>query len=133
MRNFHKSKPSVGAPPQIPESPAELVRTLLSQRDSRALTATSSAIALSITSAFGDTCGVPSDDIVGRGKDAGWRTAYAAVRMAVEVAKESSDIFLPLKAVVGAVSTLMKNCDVSVSDLRTGWVLILYLSLADGR
>jgi hypothetical protein len=35
--------------------------------------------------------------------------------MAVEIAKESSDMFLPLKAVVGAVSILMKNYDVSAS------------------
>ena len=33
--------------------------------------------------------------------------------MAVEVAKESSDMFLPLKAVVGALSVLIKNYDVS--------------------
>ena len=45
----------------------------------------------------------------------GWKTAYSAVRMAVEVTKESSDLFLPLKAVVGAVSILMKNYDVSAS------------------
>ena len=35
--------------------------------------------------------------------------------MALEVAKESSDAFLPLKAVVGAISVLIKNCDVSMS------------------
>jgi hypothetical protein len=33
--------------------------------------------------------------------------------MAVEIAKESSDMFLPLKAVVGALSVLIKNYDVS--------------------
>ena len=33
--------------------------------------------------------------------------------MAVEIAKESSDLFLPLKAVVGALSVLIKNYDVS--------------------
>jgi len=87
----------------------------VSQRDSRALAATSSAIALSITSAFDNTCDVPGDGAADRGRDAGWRTAYAAVRMAVEVTKESSDLCLPLKAVVGAVSVLIKNCDVSMS------------------
>lgn len=35
--------------------------------------------------------------------------------MAVEIAKESSDMCPPLKAVVGAISVLMHNCDVSVS------------------
>ena len=34
--------------------------------------------------------------------------------MAVEIAKESSDMFLPLKAVVGALSVLIKNYDVSL-------------------
>jgi len=33
--------------------------------------------------------------------------------MAVDIAKESSDMFLPLKAVVGALSVLIKNYDVS--------------------
>ena len=41
--------------------------------------------------------------------------AYGAARMAVEMAKESSDMFLPLKAVVGAMSVLIKNYDVSAS------------------
>jgi hypothetical protein len=34
--------------------------------------------------------------------------------MAVEIAKESSDMFLPLKAVVAAMSALVRNYDVSV-------------------
>ena len=117
MRNFRKSKPLAGTPPPTSESPAELARTLTSQRDSRALAATSSVIALSITSAFNDTRDLPSDCAADRGRDAGWRTAYAAARVAVEVAKESSDMFLPLKAIVGAMSALMKNCDVSTSYL----------------
>jgi len=33
--------------------------------------------------------------------------------MAVEIAKESSDMFLPLKAVVGALTILLKNYDVN--------------------
>lgn len=44
----------------------------------------------------------------------------------METIKESSDLCLPLKAVVGAVSVLMKNYDVSMSCLRTGYLLILY-------
>ena len=32
--------------------------------------------------------------------------------MAVEITKESADMFPPLKAVVGAVSVLIKNYDV---------------------
>lgn len=128
-----KLKPSVDTPP--PEPPAELARMLVSQRDPRALVAMSSAIALSITSAFDDTRNVPSDGVADEGRDASLRTAYAAVRMAVDVVKESSDMFPPLKTVVGAVSALMKNCEVSTSHLRTEGVLIplLYLILANCR
>ena len=95
----------------------------------------SSAIALSITSAFDDTRDGPSDGAADRGENAGWRTAYAAVRMTVEVAKDSSDMFPPLKTVVGAVSALMKNCEVSTSYLRTKrvFILSLYLALANSR
>ena len=35
--------------------------------------------------------------------------------MAVEIANESADMFLPLKAVVGALSVLLQNYDVSTS------------------
>ena len=38
--------------------------------------------------------------------------------MAVEIAKESSDMFLPLKAVVGALSVLIQNYDVSTEPLN---------------
>jgi hypothetical protein len=48
-----------------------------------------------------------------RGTDSAWQTAYNAARMVVEIAKESSDMFLPLKTVVGALSVLIKNYDVS--------------------
>ena len=41
-----------------------------------------------------------------------WKAAYQTARMAVEIANASSDMFLPLKAVVGALSVLIKNYDV---------------------
>ena len=41
-----------------------------------------------------------------------WQTAYSTARMVVNVTKESSDMFLPLKAVVGALSVLIQNYDV---------------------
>jgi hypothetical protein len=34
--------------------------------------------------------------------------------MAIEVAKESSDVLFPLKAVAGALAVLIKNYDVSL-------------------
>ena len=36
--------------------------------------------------------------------------------MAVEIAKESTDMFLPLKAVAGALAVLIKNYDVRYSQ-----------------
>ena len=92
-----------------------------------ALAATSAAIALSIGSAFSDTRDVTSDGTTIQGRDTGWQIAYDAIRMAVETIKESSDLCLPLKAIVGAISVLMKNYDVSVSRLQTEHLLILYL------
>ena len=57
----------------------------------------------------------------------GWQTAYAAIRMVVEIAKETSDMCSPLKMVIGAMSALMKNCDVSVFCSQTGCLLIFCL------
>jgi len=91
-----------------------MVQDLTSQRDSRVLAASSTAIALSIGLAFSNIRDPSSDGATIQGNDTGWKTSYGAVRMAVEIAKESSDMFLPLKAVVGAMSVLIKNYDVSV-------------------
>jgi hypothetical protein len=116
MPRFRKSKSSANPPVSTPALPAELVQNLASQRDSRALVASSTAIALSISSAFCDVRDTPSNDTTARGRDTGWQTAYNAAKIAVEITKESSDMFLPLKAVVGAISVLIKNYDVGVSD-----------------
>ena len=117
MPRFRKSKPPADISVSTPTSPAQLVQDLASRRDSRALAASSTAIALSIGSAFYDTRNTPSDGAAVQGRDTGWQTAYNAAKMAVEITKESSDMLLPLKAVVGAVSVLIKNYDVSMSCL----------------
>ena len=130
MHRLRKSKSPVDPPVSTPTRPAELVQTLTSQRDPRAIAASSTAIALSISSAFCDTRDTPSDGANVRGRDTGWQTAYTAAKMAVEIAKESSDMFLPLKAVVGAISVLIKNYDVSVSCPRTEYLLIFCPFLA---
>ena len=73
------------------------------------------ALSTSIASAIGSSSQGPSDNGVdqpGTSKESRWRTAYVTARMAVEIAKESTDMFLPLKAVVGALSVLIKNYDV---------------------
>ena len=93
-----------------------------------ALAASSSAIALSIASPSYDTLdafGDHDDTVLGKdavqgedavqGKDTKWQTAYNTAKMTIEITKESSDMFLPLKAVAGAMSVLIKNYDVSVS------------------
>ena len=81
-------------------------------KDPRVLAASSSVIALSIGSPSCDSSDITPDE-PGSSKESGWRTAYGAARMAVEIAKESSDMFLPLKAVVGALAVLIKHHDVS--------------------
>jgi hypothetical protein len=117
MSRFRKSKPPTDIPVSTPTLPAELVQNLTSQRDYRALAALSTAIALSIGSAFNGASNTPSDGATVRERDAGWQTAYNAARIAVEIAKESSDMFPPLKAVVGALSVLITNYDVGISCL----------------
>ena len=126
MFRLRKSKPSAGV--STPTPPAEVVKDLASRRDSRALAATSTAVALSLGSALCDTRETPRDGAAIRERDTHWQTAYGAARMAVEIAKESSDMFLPLKAVVGAMSILIKNYDVSFSRSRAGHLLILACS-----
>ena len=115
MPRFLKSKSSADI--STPTPPAKLVKDLVSRKDSRALAATSSAIALSLGSALYDIRETSGDGAAVRDKDTDWQTAYGAARMAVEIAKESSDMFPPLKAVVGAMSALIKNYDVSASCL----------------
>jgi len=129
MLRFHKSKQPTDDSVSTPISPADLVQDLTSRRKSVALAATSAAIALSIGSAFSVTRDGPGGGTTVQGRDTGWQTAYDAIRMAVETIKESSDMFLPLKAVVGAISVLMKNYDVSVSCLRAEDFLTLHLFL----
>jgi len=89
----------------------EIVRRYSRAKDPKALAASSSAIALSIASPSRDVSDAVPDEPESS-KEPSWRTAYGAARMAVEIAKESSDMFLPLKAVVGALAVLIKNYDV---------------------
>ena len=96
-------------------TPAEQVNNLMSKRKPNVLAASTTAIALTISSAFSDIQDMPGDGGVVPGKDTAWKTAYGAARMAVEAVKESSDMFPPLKAVTGAMSVLIRNHDVGVS------------------
>lgn len=76
-----------------------------------ALAASTSAIALSIASPPCDPTDIALDQPESS-KESGWGTAYEAAKIAVDIANESSDMFLPLKAVVGALSVLIRNYDV---------------------
>ena len=47
------------------------------------------------------------------GKKTSWKsTAFSATKLAINMVKESSDVFPPLKSVVGSLSAILKNCDV---------------------
>ena len=78
------------------------------------------ALSTSIASVIGSASQGPPDTDVTQpetSKESRWRTAYVAARMAVEIAKESTDMFLSLKAVVGAVAVLIKNYDVKYTQV----------------
>jgi hypothetical protein len=111
MPRLHKSKSPALIPNSTPSLP-ELVQNLTFQRDLRALAASSTSIALSIGSPIYNTGDTSSNGAAVQGMHTSWQTAYAAVRVAVEITKETTDLFLPLKAVAGAVSVLIKNYDV---------------------
>lgn len=131
MHNLRKSKAPANLLALTPASQAELVK----KKDPGALATLSAGIALAISSPSDDSRDTPGDGPAVQGTDAVVQTTYAAVRMAVEIAKESSDLCLPLKAVVGAMSVLMKNYDVSMSYSQTKCVFILFLfpALANSR
>ena len=93
----HKKKGSVTSHPQV--------------ESKRVLGTSSNATALSTASPSSDTTDLVPDK-PGSTKESAWRAAYGAARIAVDIAKDSSDMFLPLKAVVSAISVLVKNYDV---------------------
>ena len=124
MRHFLKgsssTRPTNGSSPRTPPSPiVGPVNQALTRIDPRVkgvgvLAASTSAIALSIGSPSSDLTDTASEE-PGSSKESCWGTAYEAAKIAIDVAKESSDMFLPLKAVVGALSVLIKNHDVRFS------------------
>ena len=122
MRLGKSKQPIVSAQPAVSTpAPAEAVRDLTSRRDPKALAASSAAIALSIFSAFTDSHDAFTDshdasgyEHVVPGRVSAWMAGHGAVRIAVESAKESSDTYPLPKAVIGAVSVLMRNFDVGL-------------------
>ena len=80
-------------------------------KDRRALAALSSAIPLSIALPSCDPTDAALDE-PGSSKESAWKAAYGAAKMAVDIAKDSSDMLPPLKGVMVALSVLIKNYDV---------------------
>ena len=115
MPRLRKSKqPAVPTP--VP--PPDLAQRLESppQGDSGTLVASSTVTTPLLGSAFYTVRDTSSSGSIFRGNDADWQAAYSAARVALEIVKESSDMFLPLKAVAGAMSVLIKNYDVGISS-----------------
>lgn len=121
MRHFREkvfppATPTNG-PPRTPTSPIvehikqELAKFHPQARDRRALAATSGVIALSTALPSCDLTDAAPDD-PGSSKESSWKAAYGAAKMVVEITKDSSDMLPPLKAVMVALSVLVKNYDV---------------------
>jgi len=127
--------PTTATLSSTPTSPEEsFIRKKFSTpyRDVKALAASSFAVASSIGSPFLssnhpscsgeeratntsrlDNATIDQEPGPHQTADSVWQTAYSTARMAVNITKESSDLCLPLKAVVGALSVLILNYDVS--------------------
>ena len=50
---------------------------------------------------------------------------YASAKMVIDVVKESSDVFPPLKAVVGGLSAILNHCDVCFASPFTSTMLMV--------
>ena len=127
MPRFRKKKPSSSTTPKNNPSPApvppivgntkqELASSYLMTKNRSVLAASSSTITPPAPSPSSDPTD-PAPNEPGSSKESGWRTAYRAAKLAVDIANASSDMFLPLKAVVGALSVLLQNYDVSTPKL----------------
>ena len=55
-----------------------------------------------------------------------WKsTAYASAKVVIDVVKESSDAFPPLKSAVGGLAAILKHCDVRSVSLAPSMVLTI--------
>lgn len=123
MSWLRKLKRLVGILVSTPTLPADPVQNLKFQRNPRALAVSPSAISPPIDPTLQNA----NDGATVRDRNMDWGTAYASARMAVEIAKETSDLCPPLKAVVGAMSVLMAGYDVSVFCSQPEHLLICCL------
>lgn len=128
VRPWGKSRPTTSTPASPPESFVRQKLSALRCRDVKVLAASSIAVASSIGSPSlnqpheqdAALATPPVRDATNRESgsrrvaDSAWQTAYSTAKIIIGIIKESSDMFLPLKVVVGALSVLIKNYDVSL-------------------
>ena len=105
------SSPPAPTPPYVEHIKQGLTTIQPQFKSLGALAASTSAIALSVASPSCDPTDTALDER-GLPKESCWGTAYETAKIAVDIANASSDMCLPLKAVVGALSVLIKNYDV---------------------
>lgn len=110
MHRFRR-KPSSTTPTPVNFIKKEVIEAQSKANNPGALATASSSIALSTCSSPCDLSDVGSDDPESY-KESKWRTAYGAARILVDGVKESSDMLLPLKAVMGVLTVLIQNYDV---------------------
>ena len=135
----HSTTPAAEIPTSTPTPPTEsLIQKRLStlhRRDVKTLAASSIAVASSIGSpslnqiypprlrathtSRSNHDAVDQESSSHRAADSAWQTAYSTARMVIGIAKESSGMLLPLKAIIGALSVLIKNYDVSPIPVTT--------------
>jgi len=129
-------------PTSVPKPPPDssIRKKISALRRGNAKTSSIAATSSIVSSSLNQSYPAPSDehitthtshldrDAIGqessshRAVDSVWQTAYSTARMAIDITKESSDLFLPLKAVVGALSVLIRNYDVSPISANVGLI-----------
>ena len=63
-----------------------------------------------------------------------WKsTAYASAGLAINVLKESSDVFIPLKSVAGGLSAVLKHYDVRCAHFIKPLALLTFELASDGE
>ena len=108
LSRFRKPK----SPDTTPLSPAEVQKFLSKKKLESAI---ASSVASSTAVALPNISDMSSGGATGQGWGTVWKAAYGGAKIAVETIKESSDLCPALRAVTGAISVLIKNCDVSKS------------------
>ena len=65
------------------------------------------------------------------GNNSTWKsTTYASTKLVIDVVKESSDVFAPLKSVAGGLSAVLKYYDVRYAYLATPSASLIVIELA---